>query len=103
MMARLAVIVRKNLGPISIGLEAFPAQHRCIEVLFHPASPRAPDVEVAVAPRLENQEHDAKNTREQQGSGEAFWVENVTERAMPSVSTAQFVVASRRVRHIVLR
>jgi hypothetical protein len=37
------------------------------------------------------------------GSGEASDLENVTESAMPSVTTAQFVVLSRRVRQIVLR
>ena len=37
------------------------------------------------------------------GSGEASWLENVTEKAMPRVSTAQFVVLSSRVRQIVLR
>src|SRR5262245_26736543 len=66
MMAWLAVIVGENLAPMSIGLKVLPTQHRGIEISLQPTGSRSPNIEIAVAPRLENQEDNGKNARKEQ-------------------------------------
>ena len=72
MMARLAVIIGEYLGPMIIGLELFPAQHRGIEISLKPASSRPPNIEIAVAPRLENQEDNGKNACKEEWQRRGF-------------------------------
>ena len=44
-------------------------QHRGIEISLQPTGSRSPNIEIAVAPRLENQEDNGKNARKEQRHG----------------------------------
>ena len=63
----------------------------------------APEIEEAIAPRLDRQEHRDQQPTSASGSGDAVALLKVTESAMPVATTAQLVVASSRVRQTVLR
>ena len=65
-MARIAVIIRQNQRPTCARVHALSTQHGGIKVGFHPSRPGPPDVEVTVAPCLEDQEHDDEDANEHQ-------------------------------------
>ena len=47
-------------------------QHRRKKVVFHPSAPRPPEVEIAIAPRLEHKEEYDENTDQHQRHGRGF-------------------------------
>ena len=71
-MARRAVVFGEHLGPFRIGHEGLAAQHGGIEISLNPAGSRPPHIEVAVTPRLKNQEDDAQNACKQERQGRGF-------------------------------
>src|SRR5262249_43419800 len=71
-MSWFAVVICQHVGPLGIGHEGFAAQHGSVEISLNPACPCPPHVEIAVTPRLKNQEDDAKDACEQERQRRGF-------------------------------
>eukprot|EP00581_Thalassiosira_minuscula_P034303 CAMPEP_0184477308 /NCGR_PEP_ID=MMETSP0740-20130409/147530_1 /TAXON_ID=385413 /ORGANISM="Thalassiosira miniscula, Strain CCMP1093" /LENGTH=135 /DNA_ID=CAMNT_0026854889 /DNA_START=428 /DNA_END=837 /DNA_ORIENTATION=+ len=86
------IIIGQRGAFIHCDLRAAAAQDwHIIGNLNHPRA-ELPDVEVTIAPRLQDQEHRRQQTDQNDGSGEASSLAKLTEKAMPVETTAQLVV-----------
>ncbi len=56
-VARMKVVVRQDRSPGGIVRCTIADQDRCVQMRFHIASSRAPDVEIAVTTRLQSEKH----------------------------------------------
>src|SRR5262249_52266805 len=73
-IARREVVFREEIGPTGIELHPVAAEHRRVEVGFEQPGARPPDVEVAVAARLEQQEDAHQEADQHHGQGRGFGV-----------------------------
>src|SRR5215472_12517555 len=66
MVTRMQVIIREDHPPGGIVVGAFAAQDLRVQMRFHVASPRAPDIEIAVTAGLESEKHREQHTDQDQ-------------------------------------
>ena len=102
-VARIAIVVRKQLGPPRIQPNAIAPDHRRVEVGLKQARACPPDVEIPVTASLDRRKTLTSGPTSAMGKGEASALLKVADNAIPVVTTAQFVELSRRVRQTILR
>jgi hypothetical protein len=102
--AQARVVVGENAVPGLVLARALGHQQRAKEVDLEHAPARAPDVVQSIATRFEPlRKTVTRNETRTVGSGVASGALNAIDMALPVVTTAQLLAASRRVRQILLR
>src|SRR5262245_41404056 len=64
MVARIAIVLRQQLGPARTQMNAFTPNHGRVEISLEYTRACPPDVEIPVASRLEQKEHTDNQTNE---------------------------------------
>ena len=98
------VVLIKNLVPSVMHISnPLTAENSAEEIDFENMRPNTPKIEEAISAGFDKEENSQQKADEHQWERGCRCAAKSNERAMPVLTTAQFVVASRRVRQTVLR